>query len=264
MTSKFKNKVMLRCLYIVAFIILVACEKLERSEEVPFEGDAFGFEMRAKTTLETTLHYRKIYFKPAGSNDMKVLIGSGSIEMDVFPIDSTLLAHIDYTIIDTVARTMDKLPPTQESHTLYVNPDLFSKEDYNKIVKFVKSCYLQPIEKNKIIQWLDSDVIALEDGHIYYTVYAIVYKNLAELEPEYHAVEGEDYVRVKVNNKVWASYKADDGLETGGFYYELRHDTLFYPDYEEKAMLDRILAFKNQNGESFAAKAKVLISVAPK
>lgn len=254
---------MLRCAYIVAFIIPVACEKLERSEEVPFEGDTFGFEMRAKTTLETTLHHRKIYFKPAGSNDEKILVGTGSLEMDVFPADTTLLSKIDYTIIDTTARTMDKLPPTRESHTLYVNPDLFSKQDYYKIVKFAQSCYSQPIDKNKIVQWLDSDVIALDEGHVYYTLYASVYKNLADLEPEYHAAEGEDYVRVKVNNKVWASYKAEDGLETGGFYCELRNDTLFYPDYEEKAMLDRILTFKNRNGESFATKAKVLNPVAP-
>jgi hypothetical protein len=264
MISILSTKALIVCAFVVVAAMLMGCEKVERSEEVPFEGATFGFEMRAKTTLETTLHLRRIYLKPSGSNDEKVLVGIGSIEMDNFPTDRTVLAYVDYTIIDTIARTMDKLPPTQESHTLYMNPEIFSKEDYERVVKFVQSCYRQPIDKNKIIQWLDADVIGLEEGHIYYTVYAIVYKKLSDFETEYHAAEGKDYVRIKVNNQVYVSYTEKDGLETGGSPFVLRGDTLFYPDYYERNRIDSILRFKSRGGDSFGARVKVLKVTIPR
>ncbi len=270
MMSEFKQiknigiRSLISCAVLIAGTFLESCEKLERSEEVPFEGNAFAFEMRSKTTIETTLHYRKIVFRRAGSNDEKILVGTGSLEMDVFPAIKNQLEGVEYSIIDTVARTRDKLPPTQESHTLYLDPEVFTKDDYNTVVKFVKSCYEQPIEKNKIIEWLDADVLGLEDGGIYYSVYAIVHKKLSDLEPEYHATEDKDYVRVKVNNRVWVSSTSKDGLEMAGFDYTLRNDSLFYPDYYiDKAAIDRQLTFKDKNGELFGARAKVLIAEPP-
>src|SRR4051812_45156947 len=91
-------------LIIVFLFVFGACEKTDKKEEVQFEGATFGFVSKSKTTIETTLHTRQIYFRPADGSDDKVLIGYGSREMDIFPLNIHILSDVEYTIVDTVKR----------------------------------------------------------------------------------------------------------------------------------------------------------------
>lgn len=245
--------------------LLFSCtQKMEKAEEAPIGNYTVNFEEYSKQTLETTLRYRQIYLSKAGSKEKKMIVGFGSLELDYFPTDPTILKNTNYEIIEAVARAAEKSPPLDGVFTLYMDPDVFSNEEYQAVVEFIKSNYSQPIENNKLVKWLDACVVGLDNGNVFYSIYAVVYQKLAYFEPEFHAVEGKDYLRIRVNNKLYISRVGKDGLETAGDYdYILRHDTLFYPSYEERATMEKLLTFKSKEGELFAKRVKVLQAVTP-
>lgn len=247
-------------LCISTLLIVTSCgDKMEKSDDASFNGAKFIFEDYSKQTLETTLHYRKIVFKPKGSTDEKVMISSGSPELDIFPADPAVLKDVAYTIIDTV-QLVDSPDPKENPHTLYLDPEVFTTDDYQTIVGFVKDSYANSPEKNKLATWLDADVMGLEEGGVYFTIYAIVHQKITAFEPQYTAPNGKDWLRVRVNNKLHIYKINNDGMATeGDFDYTLRNDTLYYPGYEEKSKVDSLLLYARSNGEVFRTRAKVLI-----
>jgi hypothetical protein len=253
----------MRIFYVASLLlILCSCEKTDKRDEVEFDGATFGFVSKSKTTLETTLHSREIYMKPPGTSDVKVLVGYGSQELDIFPIDKRVLTGVEYTIVDTTHVGMQ--PPTAASNALYVDPSIFSKRDYDLIVRFVQSNFKEPIGNNKLVKWLDDDVLGASPDKPYHTIYAIVYQKMSAFEKVYLAPDGLDHFTIRVDNNMSVS-ETVDGLAMESLYeYSVRNDTLFYPAYETEDRVKRMLNFTDKDGITFAEIAKVLMPVVPK
>ncbi len=248
--------------FLLIAMALASCEKTDKKEEVQFEGATFGFISKSKTTLETTLHSRQIYFKPGNGGDEKVLVGYGSKEMDIFPIDKAILSDVEYVVIDTV-RYGDMQPATVASNTLYVDPAVFTKEEYDLIVRFVRSNFRNPITANQFVKWLDDDVLGSTPEIPYYTIYAVVYQKMAAFEREFKSPDGSDHFAIRVDNHLSVS-KTQDGLEMQSIYdYIFRNDTLFFPAFEGIDEAKRMLTFRDTEGRTFGELAKVLVPTTP-
>lgn len=247
---------------IILLLILAACETTEKKDEIEFEGAKFGLITKSKQTLETTLHYRTIYMTPAGSSDKKAVVDIGSQEMGLFPTHGEILSGTEYVLIDTI-RHGNMQPATHANHTLYVNPKVFTKDEFHVIVEFVKSNFKNPIHENRLIKWLDEDVLGLEPDSIYYTVYAVVYQNISAFEETYAAGDGKNQFVIKVDDHLRVS-KVEDGLPMeSGYDYTFRNDTLFYPDFETDAYAIKMLEFKDASGKRFGDRVKVLFAAKP-
>ncbi|NOT73774.1 MAG: hypothetical protein HOP08_02515 [Cyclobacteriaceae bacterium] len=262
--SPFKS--MTAGLIALVVIILVSAflwscrQKLDQSEDLDYKGAKYRFESFSKKTIETTIRSRQILYTPVNSDDKKVLVGFASEELNTFPVDPDILKNTEYVIIDTVLHDRYKLLPTQAPHTLYLDPNLFSKEDYNAIVDFVRDLYAKPIESNKLVRWMDDTVLGVEPGDVYFTIHAIVYEKLSAFEPVFTSPNGKDWLRVKVNQQLHLFKILEGGMqsESESDYY-LKNDTLYYPDYEQRAAVDELLGYKSSDGTLFSSKAKVVV-----
>jgi hypothetical protein len=250
--------------YAVAFVLVLgACERTDEREEVQFEGATFGFVSKSKTTIETTLHSRQIYVESTDGADKKVLVDYGTQQMDIFPPNEKILSGVVYTIVDTVRRG-DMQPPTVATNTLYIDPAVFSKAEYELIVRFVQSNFKDPITSNRLVRWLDDDVLGLNPDAIYYTVYAVVYEKMATFEKRYKASEGTDRFTIRVDNYMRVARMHDDTEGESFYEYSFRNDTLFYPSYDGIDEAKRMLTYRDKEGRPFSEIAKVLVEVQPK
>ncbi len=243
-------------------LIFTSCGyKLDGKEEIQYHGATFRYEHYSKTTLETTLHQHSIIFSKPGQKD-RAFIGGDAGDLSKFPINKNLLKGIEYVVIDTVMRKRYVNSPTETECTLYIDPAVFSLDEFHAIVDFIKSNYQRPIDENKLVQWMDSDVLGLEKGDIYFTVYAAVYQSLANLEPEYFASKDE-WFRVTVSNDLMIHYGMDGTPLEGFFGYKLKGDTLFYPSYDRRSKADSLLLYKSKDGEAFGERVKAVVEYTP-
>ncbi len=247
--------------FLCALLMVGGCIKNERSEEAFINGTKFEFEVFSQQTLETTKRFRIISMTNFGTDSPSILVSGGSTEFGFFPLDSTILSGTPYTIIDTVKRGPDYAPPTQRPYTLYLDPSRFYEREYHTIVDFAKENYAKPDHENKLLQWLNAEVVGLNEGDVYFTVYAIVYQKLSAFEPEYISPDGNDWLRLQVNNKLFMHELQKDGLASeGDFGFLLKSDTLFYPSYERRSRVDSLLAYQKNDGTTFRSRVKAIIA----
>lgn len=217
-------------LSIPLLIALSGCGVRETLAEVEFEKSKFGLEYIPDRSLEGYNEKYHPFFEPSGSPGRKYLQEpDDGFTFGNFPKRPSLLAGIEVVVVDTLARTYEKYDRTEALTTLYVDPNLIDQSSWQTLSRFVSESYSQPDSANQLIRWLNygynlSDTP--DSLFIFDTIYALVYTNIAALEPEYTRADGKRALKLGVDDGI---YFKDEAEAYGAWMYTGRvSDSVFY------------------------------------
>jgi hypothetical protein len=227
--------------------VFSGCGTRETLAEVEFEKAKFGLEYIPDRSFEGYNEKYHPFFQPSGAAARKYLLNpDDGFQFGNFPKKASLLEGIDVVEVDTVARTYEKYDRTAAITTLYVDPKLIDRPSWETLRKFVTKAYSNPDSSNELLKWLNHgyNVAATDSLYVFETIYALVYSDMASLEPQYQSADGKRILKVGVDEQI--SFKDTSGespvwLNTGNlsdstFYYWVGRKELVteFGEYEAK------------------------------
>ena len=232
-----------RFLYLLIFVSLIGCESGKTLDEVDFEGSKFGLEYVPDKSLEGyNEKYHPFFQSPNDPKRRYLLNVDDGFMFSNFPKKAELLNGVDVMIVDTIARTYQKYDRTEALTTLYVDPKVIDQASFKTLKNFLKESYSKQDADNKMIRWLNyrEDTLAIDK-----TIYAVVYSDLASLEPVYSSADGKKSIKIGVDEFI---YVKDNTEQSPGWLYrgQLTDSIMVaeYADYEKdgvkfKAFFDK-------------------------
>jgi hypothetical protein len=220
-------------LFIVATLSLMAlsgCGVRETMAEVEFEKAKFGLEYIPDRSLEGYNEKYHPFFQPPGSPGKKYFLKpDDGFQFGNFPKNPSLLEGFEVVVVDTMARTYEKYDRTVALSTLYVDPDVIDPASWQTLSRFVSESYSKPDSANKLIQWLNHGYNVAENPdtlYIFETIYALVYTNIAALEPEYARADSKRLLKVGVDDAIY--FKDETEPAPAWLYTGRLGDSVFY------------------------------------
>jgi len=250
-------KLFLPCLAIISFLSLSGCESRQTLDEVTFEDSKFGLEYIPDRSLEGYNDKYHPYFLSQGSKTKRFLTNpDDGFMFQNFPKHPALLDGIDVVIVDTIARTYEKYDRTEALTTLYVDPKLIDRAQWETLKKFISKNYSLPDSSNKLLKWMNYKYNlgdTPDSLYVFSTIYALVYTNISELEPEYASADSKRFLKFGVDDGI---YFKDLSLPSPGWAWtgSLKDSVFHY--WAGRQELINEFAMYERNGKKFGERYK--------
>jgi hypothetical protein len=250
-------KLPLSCLAMFSILSLFGCESRKTLAEVDFENSKFGLEYIPDRSLEGYNEKYHPFFQAAGASEKKFILKDEGFMFGTFPKSPSLLEGIDVIIVDTIPRTYEKYDETVAITTLYIDPKVFDKSQWQTFSRFVKKSYSQSDSSNELLRWLNYgyNIAGKKDTlYVFNTIYALVYANVSGLEPEYKSPDGKRSLKVGVDEQVYfkdLSEQSPGWLGTGKLT-----DSVFHYWIGRKELVNEFAGYE-RDGKKFSDLYKI-------